>query len=52
MAYFSPVESDSATGERTIVVDMSGRHYNRDTDVISVLQQVRQRIGGEITNAH
>ena len=50
MAYFSLVESDSSTGERTIQVDVSGRHYNRDAEVISVLRALSQEIGGEITN--
>jgi hypothetical protein len=50
MAYFSLVESDSTTGARTIQVDVSGRHYNRDGNIMSVLQKLRQQIGGEITN--
>jgi hypothetical protein len=50
MAYFSLVERDSTTGERTIQVDVSGRHFNRDADIISVLQRLREKLGGEITN--
>ena len=50
MAYFSLVESDSTTGKRTIQVDVSGRHFNRDADIVSVLQTLRKEIGGEITN--
>ncbi len=50
MAYFSLVESDSTTGERTIQVDVSGRHYNRDADIVSILQTLKQEVGGEITN--
>lgn len=50
MAYFSMVECDSETGVRTVQVDVSGRHYNCDAEVIAVLKQVQQVIGGEITN--
>jgi hypothetical protein len=50
MAYFSLVETDSTTGARTIQADISGRHYDRDADVVSVLETLRQKIGGEITN--
>jgi len=50
MAYFSLVEADSTTRARTIQADISGRHYNRDADVVSVLEALRQKIGGEITN--
>lgn len=50
MAYFSLVEADSTTAERTIQVDVSGRHYDRDADVVAVLETLRQKIGGEITN--
>jgi len=50
MAYFSLVEADSTTGARTIQADISGRHYDQDADVVSILETLRQRIGGEITN--
>ncbi|MES1264510.1 MAG: hypothetical protein ABUU24_02525 [Variovorax sp.] len=50
MAYFSLVEVDSETGARTIQADVSGRHYERDADVVSVLEELRLKIGGEITN--
>jgi len=50
MAYFSLVETDSTTGARTIQADVSGRHYERDADVVCVLESLRQKIGGEITN--
>jgi hypothetical protein len=42
MAYFSLVEVDSETGARTIQVDVSGRHHDRDADVISVLETLRR----------
>jgi len=50
IAYFSLVESDSTTSARTIQGDVGGRHYNRDADVILVLQKLKQEVGGEITN--
>ena len=50
IAYFSLEESDSTTGLRTISADVSGRHYNRDADVIAVLQRLKTELGGEITN--
>jgi hypothetical protein len=50
IAYFSLVESDSTTGLRTISADVSGRHFNQDSDVLSVLQKFKAEIGGEITN--
>ena len=50
MAYFSLVEVDSDTSARTIQADVSGRHYDKDTEIVSVLEKLRQKIGGEITN--
>ena len=49
-AYFSLVEVDSDTSARTIQADVSGRHYDKDTEIVSVLEKLRQKIGGEITN--
>jgi hypothetical protein len=49
-AYFSLVESDSVTGFHTIQVDLSGRHYNSDEDILSVLQKLKAELGGNITN--
>ena len=49
IAYFSLIEADSTTGARTIQADVSGRHYDRDADVVSVLEALREKIGGEIT---
>ncbi|MEI6196304.1 MAG: hypothetical protein WCS42_18450 [Verrucomicrobiota bacterium] len=43
-AYFSLVEADDTTGERTIQADVSGRHYNQDVDVVSVLQSSRHNL--------
>jgi hypothetical protein len=45
------VEADSTTGEGTIQVDVSGRHYNRDAEVVLVLQKLKAKLGGEITDA-
>jgi hypothetical protein len=50
IAYFSLVECDTTTGVRTIQADVSGRHYNRDADVISILQKFKAELGGEIAN--
>lgn len=51
IAYFSFEESDRETGLRTISADVSGRHYNRDADVILVLEKLKEKLGGEITCA-
>ena len=50
VAYFSLVESDNITGLRTIQVDISGRHYNSDVEVIAVLNGIRESTGGEVTD--
>jgi hypothetical protein len=50
VAYLYLAEPDKTIGERTIVADISGRHYNQDADVISVLQKLKEQLGGEITN--
>jgi len=50
IAYLSLVEPDSATAERTIQADVSGRHYNEDSAVISILEKLRTELGGKITN--
>jgi hypothetical protein len=49
MAYFYLAEPDGVIEERTIVADISGRHYNCDADVISVLKKLKEQLGGEIT---
>jgi hypothetical protein len=50
IAYFSIAEADDATGSRTIQADISGRHFNRDAEVIVVLETLRETIGGKITS--
>ena len=50
MAYFYVAEPDSSMVERTIVADISGRHYHCDSDVIAVLQKLKAELGGEIVN--
>lgn len=50
IAYFSLVEHDETANVRTIQADISGRHFNEDSDVVSVLRQLQVRLGGEITN--
>lgn len=37
-------------GVLTVSADISGRHYNCDSEVVSVLERLRDRVGGEITN--
>ena len=51
MAYFYLAEPDGTTDERAIVADISGRHYNRDADIVLVLQKLKAQLGGEISNA-
>ena len=41
---------DGINDKRMIVADISGRHYNRDADVVSVLQKLKAQLGGEIAN--
>jgi hypothetical protein len=50
VAYLDIVEKDAATGKRTIHADISGRHFNEDATVISVLGCLKAVLGGEITN--
>ena len=50
IAYFSLVESDGMAGDRTVQVDISGRHLNKDEKVVAVLRCLRQLLGGEISN--
>jgi hypothetical protein len=50
MAYFYVAEPDATTADRTIVADVSGRHYNRDADVVAVFQKLKAELGGEIAN--
>jgi hypothetical protein len=49
MAYFDFDDVDQP-GVLTISADISGRHYNCDAAVVSVLERLRDRVGGEITN--
>jgi hypothetical protein len=51
IAYFSLVESEPCTGLRTILADVSGRHYNEDEVVLSVLKKFKADLGGEIIYA-
>jgi hypothetical protein len=50
MAYFN-IDDKETPGSFTISADISGRHYNCDADVISVLERLRAGVGGEITYA-
>jgi hypothetical protein len=48
IAYFSLAEAESMSGKRTIQADISGRHYDKDDAVISVLEKLREKLGGNI----
>jgi hypothetical protein len=51
MAYFYLVEPDGGLiDDRAIVADISGRHYDCEADVMSVLQKLKEQLGGEITD--
>ncbi len=45
VAYFNIDQEDENT---FVQADMSGRHFNRDADVIAVLRSLRDIVGGEI----
>ena len=49
MAYFDLDDVD-VPGVLTISADISGRHYNCDAEVVSLLQRLKADLGGEITN--
>jgi len=44
------VEAGDTTGLHMVQADVSGRHYDRDADVIAVLEKLRESTGGEVTN--
>lgn len=48
IAYFEIAESE--TGGVAIQADMSGRHFNRDVEVIDVLRHLQRQLGGTITD--
>ena len=50
MAYFQIDENDDTErrGGWCIHADISGRHYDCDQGVISVLRRLREKLGGEI----
>ncbi|RYD22370.1 MAG: hypothetical protein EOP88_08355 [Verrucomicrobiaceae bacterium] len=48
VAYFHLEGPDEDSAVR-IVADMSGRHHDEDALVISALEKLRQKTGGEIT---
>jgi hypothetical protein len=49
MAYFDLDDVD-IPGVFTISADISGRYYNCDAEVVSLLERLRADLGGEITN--
>ena len=50
MAYFD-FDDVSAPGVLAISADISGRHYNCDSEVLSLLERLRVDLGGEINAA-
>ncbi len=50
MAYFNIHDTDPPV-VLTVSADISGRHYNCDAEVLSVLERVRASVGGQITYA-
>ena len=50
MAYFTLVEDDNDIRSEAIQADVSGRHFTMDADVVSILETLRQNLGGTITN--
>ena len=47
MAYFNVYDTDPP-GVTTVSADISGRHYNCDAEVVSVLERLRAHVVGEI----
>jgi len=50
IAYFYLAEPECMTPDWTIVADLRGRHYDRDAEVISVLEKLKAQLGGMIKN--
>jgi hypothetical protein len=50
MAYFN-IDDNDQPGVLTLSADISGRHYNCDAEVLSVLERLRAQVGGQITCA-
>ena len=50
MAYFNLDDVDPPR-VLTITADISGRHYNCDAEVFSLLEKLQADLGGEITSA-
>ena len=51
MAYFTVGPTDVPPIVPSVSADISGRHYNCDKDVLSILQKLRDNVGGDITYA-
>ena len=47
MAYFH-IDDTDPPGFLSVAADVSGRHYDCDAEVVSVLERLRADIGGEI----
>jgi hypothetical protein len=50
VAYFN-IDDTDPPGALSVLADISGRHYNSDAEVVSVLEQLRAHVGGEISYA-
>ena len=48
IAYFSLEPSEHQKGMFSICADLSGRHFNKDSEVISVLKNIGKTTGGKI----
>ncbi|AMK77910.1 MULTISPECIES: hypothetical protein [Methylomonas] len=51
VAYIDLVEvNNSELKFPAVTADISGRHFNLDTEVITILKLLQESVGGEITN--
>jgi hypothetical protein len=52
IAYFNlvPKKAGSQWGGHCVTADVSGRHYNEDAAVLSILRHIQSVVGGEITD--
>jgi hypothetical protein len=49
VAYFH-IDEIEHCGVLSVSADISGRHYNCDADIVSVVERLRTLVGGEISN--
>jgi hypothetical protein len=48
--YVNTETFDEREGGHTVTVDMSGRHYNRDQEILYFLSELQKRVGGKVIN--